>query len=158
MGYYVVPGNQGSLTTSAKTCVNTTGGATPRRHKLSEIVMGAVGNPNATDTALTFDVVRLGGAGAGSVSTAFTPNPNDPADAACSTVAGINNTSEGSVISTSTLAFFPINQRNTVRWVAVQESQMFIMPATTSSGAAVRCLAASGGFTASVAATVTFME
>lgn len=156
MGYYVVPGNQGTITTTAKTCANITGGATARRQKWSEIVMGAVANPNATDTALTFDLVRI--VAAGSTSTAFTPNPNDPADAACSAVAGINNTSEGSVTSNSTLAFFPLNQRNTIRWVAVQESQMFIMAATTSAGGALRALAASGGFTASVAATVTFME
>lgn len=156
MGYYVVPGNQASLTTTGKTAVQTSGAATPRRHKYSEIVMGALANPNATDTGLTFDVVRIT---ATSTATAYTPNQSDLADAACSTVAGINATAEPSIASTPlTLGLFPLNQRNTVRWVAVQESQMMTMPATTSAGAAVRCLAASGGFTSSVAATLTFME
>jgi len=157
MGYYVAAGNQATLTTTAKTAVNTTAPATGRRHKYSEIVMGAVANPNATDTALTFDVVRL--TTAGSTSTALTPNPSDLADAAATTVVGVNVTSEGSGASTNTyLALFALNQRNTVRWVAVQESQMMIFPTTQSAGGAIRCLAASGGFTASVAATVTFME
>lgn len=155
MGYYVVPGNQGSITTTAKTCVNTTGGATATRHKYTEIVMGAVANPNATDTALTFDVVRI--LAAGSTSTAYTPAAQDSVESATSVVAGINCTSEGSVVANSTMALFPLNQRNTIRWVAVQESQMMIMTAVTSAGAAIRALAASGGFTASVAATVTFM-
>lgn len=156
MGYYVVPGNAAANTTAARSnvCLTSAG----RREKVCEMVMGAVANPNATDTALTFDLIRVTTNASVGGGTAFTPNPQDPADAACSGVANINLTTESSAVANSTLAFFPINQRNTVRWVAVQESQMHIVSTTTSAGVALRSLAASGGFTASTAATMNFME
>lgn len=159
MGYYVIAGALSATSTTAFEAATTTGGSSPRRAKYCEMVMGAVANPNAsTDTALTFDVVRVGGAGAPSAATAYTPVPVDSAEAAATTIAAIQATTHASVVANSTLAYFPINQRNTVRWVAVQESQMLMFPGIQSTGGTLRCLVATGGFTASIAATITLME
>jgi hypothetical protein len=57
----------------------------------------------------------------------------------------------GNQASRPTLLQILLNQRNTVHWVAVQESQTLIMPTTQSAGCAARVLSTT--FTASAAAT-----
>jgi hypothetical protein len=155
MATYAVPGFQSTVSTSYKSAVATWASATPRRCKWYEIIAGAVQVPNTTDCAIQVDVSRFttttGLAGA-----AFTPNPTDPADAACSTVVTINLTTDGVVTANSSVLNFGINQRGTTRWIAAQESQYLIIPATAQAG--FECRQLSSNYGSSIATQVTFLE
>ena len=71
--------------------------------------------------------------------TAFTPNPTDPADGAALIVAAVNITTEPSAaIISSSLFNVGLNQRATTRWIAAQESQYLIVPATAVNGLYLR--------------------
>lgn len=156
MATYAVGGNQGTLTSSYKGHVATWCSATLKRHKWYEILIGATGNPNATDTYIQVDVSRLSQT-TSIAGSAFTPNPTDPADGASLTVALANETTEPSaaLIATSLLNF-GVNQRNTTRWISSQESQYLIAPATTINGLYLRGL--SNAYTGANAAQITFLE
>lgn len=157
MPYYHVPGRQDAVSSAYKTSAQVSASAAPtKRGKVTEINIGTLGNPNATDTYLQWDVSRITATGAGA-NTAWTPTSVDPADGAAQTSAGINATVEATTItSNSTIKFWGVNQRNTLRWVAQQESQMLIWPATSGSGLILRCLSAT--YTATSAGTIDFME
>lgn len=154
MGYYAVPGNQATISSSYKTAavVTATSGAL-RRGKIAEIMLGFSANPNATDTYGQFDLSRQTAVG---TSTAFTPNATDPADVAALATAGVNATVEGTITANSSVFNEAVNQRGSVRWVASQESQMLIYPATAANGFALRCLSTT--YTGSVTGQLTFME
>lgn len=154
MAKYMVPGNQATISSSYKTAaIATAAASTPRRGKIAEIIIGASANPNATDTYIQFDLSRQTAAG---TTTAFTPNPVDPADAACSALGGVNATVEGTVTANSSVFNDAINQRGTLRWIETDESKMLIWPATASNGFALR--AQSGTYTGSVTAQLGFLE
>ena len=154
MPKYAVPGNQGTISSSYKTgAVLTAATAGLRRIKVYDILVGASANPNSTDTYIQFDVSRQTAAG---TATSFTPNPLDPADPAAFTVAGVNSTVEGTVTANSSLWNEAVNQRNSVRWIAADESQMLIGPATNLNGLALR--AQSGTYAGSVTAQLNFLE
>ncbi len=156
MPYYHVPGRQDVVSSSYKTAAQTNATGTNKRGKISEINLGTLANPNATDTYVDWDLSRITATGAGAY-TAFTPNPWDGADGVAVNVAGINATAEATTITAnSTLKRWGMNQRNTLRWVAPQESQMLIWPATSGAGLILRCQ--SSTWTATASGTVDFME
>jgi hypothetical protein len=157
MATYAVGGSQGTISSSYKGCVATWAiSATPKRIKWYEIILGATGNPNATDTYFQFDVSRLSQT-TSIAGTAFTPNPTDAADGAAVTVALISETTEPSAaLIANSLLNFGLNQRNTTRWVAPQESQYLIAPATGLSGLYARAL--SNAYTGALASQITFLE
>jgi hypothetical protein len=156
MPYYHVPGTVTPVSSAYKTNAQvwTTGGA--KRGKISEINLGTAANPNATDTYIEWDLSRISGTGS-AAGTSFTPNAIDPADGAAVTSALINLTTESSLVTAnSTLKHWGMNQRNSLRWVAQQESQMLIFPATSGNGLVLR--ATSSTFTACSIGTVDIME
>ena len=154
MAKYVVPGNQATVSSSYKTAATVYAGASAtRRGKIAEILIGASANPNATDTYIQFDLSRVTAAG---TVTAFTPNPVDPADAACSAVAGVNATAEPTVTSNSSLFNEAINQRGTLRWLESDESKMLTYPATSLAGFSLR--AQSSTYVGSVTGLIGFLE
>lgn len=157
MATYNVGGNQATLSSSFKGTVALIGGATlPRRIKLLEYKIGATGNPNATDTYIQFDISRLSNT-TSLAGTAFTPNPDDSADAASVSLANVNQTTEPSaaLIATS-LDNYGINQRGTVRMVVSQESWSTTTPATAAAGLYARVL--SNAYTGACAVQAKFLE
>jgi hypothetical protein len=157
MGYYAVSGKQTTLTSGLKgavaTWTNTTG---LRRHKWYELIIGAASNPNATDTYVQVDVSRLT-ATTSLAGTSFTANPLDPADGVAIALALVNITTEpNSAIIGTQLMQFGLNQRNTTRWIAAQESQYFVAPATNLNGLYSRLL--SNALTTEVDVQLYFME
>jgi hypothetical protein len=143
------------MSSTYKSSCSTWGPATPRRHKWYEIIAGAVQNPNATDCAIQLDVSRFTTT-TGLAGTAFTPNPTDPADAACTTVVAVNLTVDPVVTASSQVLNFGLNQRGTTRWIAAQESQYLIVPATAQAGFDLRQLSAQ--YASSIATQITFLE
>src|SRR5262245_46077189 len=107
-----------------------------RRASLSEIMVGAVAAPNATNCNITWDVSRTTAAG---TATAVTPTAADPADAASDVVANVNHTAEPTVTAASSLWSIALNQRASQRWVAKDGSEL-IIPATNLAGLASRSL------------------
>jgi hypothetical protein len=155
MATYAVQGASGALTSSYKGVGVTWVSATPKRIKWYEIIMGSAANPNATDTYIQVDVSRLATT-TGLAGTAWTPNATDPADGAALTLSANLLTTEPVITASSSLLNFGINQRATTRWIAAQESQYLIVPATAQSGLELR--AQSSTFTASVQGQITFLE
>jgi len=158
MAYYAVPGNQATTTSAYKTAAlvqaATTG--TLRRGKVFEVMVGANGNPNATDTYVQWDISRITASGAGAY-TAWTPTAIDPADAASLSITGINATAEATTFTANSSIFnVSVNQRGTLRWVAAQESQYLVFPATASNGLALRGL--SNAYTGALGGQLTYQE
>lgn len=156
MPYYAIVGNQSTVSSSYKTAAQGNATGTNKRGKVFELLLGASGNPNATDTYLQFDVSRITATGAGAY-TSWTPTALDPADGAAVNVSGINATAEATAFTANSSLFNEgINQRASVRWVAAQESQMMVWPATSGNGLALRVLSTT--YTSSVTAQMTFQE
>lgn len=157
MPYYFVRGQQDVVSSSYKTAAQVqASAAATRRGKVTEINLGTLGNPNATDTFLDWDLSRITATGAGA-NTAWTPTSRDPADGAAQSGSGINATAEATTITSNSSLFREgMNQRNTLRWVAPQESQAIIWPATSGSGLILRVLSSTYITTAS--GTIDFME
>ena len=131
--------------------VNASTGATPRRGKIYDLLVGTDGTP--ADNFMTWDVSRITSTVAGAVS--FTPNALDPADAAADSQAFTNHTAEATITSSSSLFVVGVNQRASYRWVAAPGGEL-LWPATTANGLVVRVL--SGGYTGTATATVHFEE
>jgi hypothetical protein len=133
MATYQINGNQATVSTGAKStmaCWAIT--ATLKRIKIYEFDVGATGVPNASDCNITIQLNRLTYTSL-IVGTAYTPTATDAADGAAVTVSNVNVTTEpaaNSVTTASPLYVNGMNQRNTIRWVAAQESQYFISAAT----------------------------
>lgn len=156
MPYYAVPGNQSTVTSSYKTVAQANATGTNKRGKVYEIILGANSNPNATDTYLEWQVSRITATGAGAYTT-WTPTALDPADGAAVNVSGVNATAEATAVTTNSQLFWEgVNQRSAVRWVASQESQYLVWPATAGNGLVLRVQ--SGTFTSSVTGQLSFME
>jgi hypothetical protein len=156
MPYYAVPGNQGTIAAGYKTAAQVNATGATKRIKVYELMVGPTGAPNATDCSIQFDVSRITATGAGAYTT-WTPTLLDPADGAAVSVAGINATAEATAITAnSSLWNEGVNQRNSLRWVAPQESQYLIAPATLSNGFVLRALSAT--YTSSVSGQITFQE
>jgi hypothetical protein len=156
MATYAVGGKSGNIGASYTGCAVTWApSSNPARHKWYEFILGATANPNTTDTYIQVDISRLSGT-TSLAGTAFTPAPTDPADAASLTLAANTITTEvNSAILGVSLFNTGINQRATVRWIAAQESQYLIVPATSQNGLELR--AESGTYASTMDAQVSFM-
>jgi len=156
MATYAVGGKTGNVTSSYTGAgVTWARASNPARHKWYEFVLGATANPNATDTYIQVDISRLSGT-TSLAGTAFTPAPTDPADAASLTLAANTITAEvNSAILGVSLFNTGLNQRATTRWIAAQESQYLIVPATAQNGLELR--AQSSTYASTFDAQISFM-
>ena len=157
MATYAVGGNQGTISSTYKGAVATwTPTSNAKRHKWYEFVLGTTANPNPTDTYVQVDISRLSQT-TSIAGTSFTPNPTDPADGAGLIVGLINETTEPSAALIATSLFnMGINQRATTRWIAAQESQYLIAPATGLNGLYLR--AESSTYAGSFSAQISYLE
>lgn len=156
MPYYAVPGNQGTVSSSYKTAAQLNATGSTKRGKVYDIMVGASANPNATDTFVQWDISRISATGAGAY-TEWTPTLLDPADGAAVLVSGINATAEATTITAnSSLWNTAVNQRGTYRWVAAQESQNLVIPATSGAGLILRALSTT--YTGSVVGQFSYQE
>ena len=126
-----------------------------RRGKVYEVIMGATSNPNATDCVIQYDVSRMTASGS-LAGTSFVPVVLDPNDAACAAIGYILVTTAPTITASSSLLNVGLNQRNSQRWQASQESQMMVWPATTGNGVVSRCL--SPTYAGDVGIQISFME
>lgn len=114
---------------AATTIVGFTADATrPRRSKLYDVIVGSDATP--ADNAAEYNIQRIVATG---TSTAITPQPLDPADAATETDAGEAHSIEPTYTSNAVLGNIMSNQRATVRWVASPGGEL-VIPATASNG------------------------
>lgn len=158
MANYAVPGSHSAVASTYKTAALVQGATTGalRRAKVWDIMIGASANPNATDTFIQWDISRFTASGAGAY-TAWTPTSLDPADSAAVVVAGITATAEATTFTAnSSLWNVAVNQRGSLRWVAPQESQSIIMPATASNGLSLRGLSTT--YVSTTTAQMTYQE
>lgn len=108
-----------------------TASATPRRTKTYELNLGCSGAPN--DNAFDWQIQRCTTAG---TSSAVTPQPLDPADAAALFAAGENITVTPTLTAGQILLDIALNQRATYRWLAAPYSEL-VTPATQNNGLAL---------------------
>lgn len=139
-----------AITTTYKTLINLTAGATPRRIRIHEFVFGTTGTP--ADNAMQYDVSKTSTVGTGVSGVVV---PLDAADAAFSGASTINHTVEPTVTANGSQWMAGMNQRATHRWVAYP-GQELVIPATANAGLAFRCL--SPGYTGNASAQVEFVE
>lgn len=112
--------------------------ATARRTKLTEITFGQDAAP--ADNTVKYVLQRFTAPG---TSTAVTPQPIDPADAAALTAAGTNHTVEPTYTAGAILLTVPQNQRATFRWVAPPYGEL-VTPATNNNGIGIQTPVAGG--------------
>lgn len=158
MPYYYV---DGSLTASAafnqhgalvySTSAN---GSALRRGRIYELLMGAASAPAATDTPIAYDVSRITTSTSGG--TSYAPQCTDPAEAQTPSALAYITASGATVTANSSNFSVALNQRNSQRWTAAQESQMLIWPATSGNGFCFRGLSPS--YAASVKTGLYFQE
>lgn len=142
---------QQSIAATYKTLLALTAQTTSlRRFKIYDVLFGTNGVPS--DNFMEYDISRQTAAG---TSTASTPNPLDPADAAAFTVGSANFTAEGTITAASSVFYVGINQRASMRWVAAPGSEL-VAPATNLAGFAFR--ARSGAYTSTATVTEMFAE
>src|SRR5262245_18873662 len=157
MPYYAIGGLQGTLTSTFKGSVAAwTVTASAKRMKWYEVIIGATGNPNSTDTYIQVDISRLL-ATTSIAGTTGTQTALDSADgtSVMSSLVSITTEPNAAIIGAS-LMNFGLNQRNTTRWIAAQESQYLVAPATNINGLYMRAL--SNAYTGSCATQVYMME
>lgn len=159
MAYYAVPGHQTCSAAyngnAAIAFASTTINGAARRGKCYEVIMGATSNPNATDCVIQYDVSRMTASGS-LAGTSYIPNALDPADGAAAAIAYVLVTVAPTITASSSLLNVGLNQRNSQRWQAAQESQMMVWPATTGNGLVLRCL--SPTYTGDVGGQISFQE
>ncbi len=103
----------------------------PRRLKWYDVIMGS--EAAAADNPFLWTVQRCTALG---TSTAVTPQPLDPADAATEADAGENHTIDATQTANALLLSIALNQRATFRWVAAPGGEL-VTPATAANGAAL---------------------
>lgn len=107
-------------------------GGSTRRHRWIDVVCGVDGTPG--DTAVRYLFQRATALG---TSTAVTLNPLDPADVACSAVAGQGHSVEPTYTANAVLLQLVFNQRSTVRWFAAPGEEL-VCPATAANGIGIQ--------------------
>lgn len=158
MAKYSVSNNLGgtmqAMATSYKTLLALTCQTTPLgRFKIYEWKVGTNGAP--ADNWMEYDISRQTAAG---TATSVTANPLDPADASASTVCVANASVEGTITAASSVDYWPVNQRASVRWVAMGDDDMLVAPAVNNAGFAFRSRAAAAGYTGTVGVAIKFKE
>ena len=158
MPYYFI---NGSLSASvafnqhgALAYATSTNGSALRRGRVYELLMGAASAPSATDTDIAYDLSRITTSTSGG--TSYAPQCTDPAEAQTPSALAYITASGATLTANSSVFAVPLNQRNSQRWTAAQESQMLIWPATSGNGFAFRAL--SPAYSASVQTNMYFQE
>lgn len=131
MANYAVQVNR---TASATASLGTIGAdaTRPRRGELYDLILGS--EAAAADNPFLYLVQRCTALG---TSSAVTPQPLDPADAATEADAGENHTVEPTYTANAVMLAIPLNQRATFRWVA-DEYRRIVYPATAASGLGIQ--------------------
>ena len=104
----------------------------PRRAKWYDVEFGS--EATAADNPFLYVLQRCTAAG---TSTAVTPQPLDPADAATESTAGQNHTVEPTYTAAAIMYRLALNQRATFRWVA-RDGKEIVTPATASNGLGIQ--------------------
>ncbi len=99
-----------------------------RRGELYDLIFGS--EAAAADNPFLYVLQRFTAAG---TSTAVTPQPLDPADAAAVSVAGQNHTVEPTYTASQILLDLALNQRASFRWWASDTGRL-VYPATANNG------------------------
>lgn len=126
-------------------------GSSPRRLRLSELIIGSDAATLGTSN-FRFEVQRSTAAATG---TAITPEPLDPADAACVALMKSNLSVQGTNTAGKIPITIPLNEQATFRWVANPGSEI-VVPATANNGLHINTPVA--GNTPSAHASIIFSE
>lgn len=148
MAAYAVEMNRTASTTASVGSI-TADATRPRRGKWYDVIFGAEATP--ADNAFRYIIQRVTAAG---TSTAVTPQPLDPADAATEADAGENHTIEPTYTAGAILLAVGLNQRATFRWVASPGGEL-VYPATASNGLGVQTPTSSA---VAITSTIHFVE
>ena len=131
MARYAVQLNRTASTTASLGTIGADA-TRPRRGKLYYLVLGSEASP--ADNAFQYIVQRCTALG---TSTAVTPQPLDPADAATESDAGENHTAEPTYTSNAVLLAVGLNQKATFQWRAPAGDEI-VYPATASNGLGIQ--------------------
>jgi hypothetical protein len=155
MAVFSAIGQQNTLTSGLKSAIIVLAAASNmRRQKHFDLNLSQGSAPASTDTNIEFDYSRNTAVGTG---TAYTCNPNDPADGAFTGSANVNTTIEGTYTASSSVFQILLNQRAPYRWQTYLGSGAeLVVPATASVGFGLRVLSA--GYTGSAGGTIYFQE
>jgi hypothetical protein len=155
MPVYSSIGYQQTVSSSSKTAISIVAGSTARRGLIFDLNMGTQSAPASTDTNIQFALERQTAVNSGG--SAWTANPNNPADAAFVGTVSYNPTGEGTITASSAVFVIGMNQRAPYRWQTYLGSGAELMyPATQSNGFALRVLSA--GYTGQAGGTIYHVE
>ena len=145
-------GTQQSMTTTYVGAILgiTAPGATPRRFKIYDVLIGTNGIP--ADNFIEWDISRVT---ASSTATILAAQPLDLANAAAVTTCTVNSSAHALITTGSNVFYLGANQRASYRWVASPGGEL-VAPATSSAGFQLR--ARSGGYTGTGTGTIHFDE
>jgi hypothetical protein len=127
-----------SSTASVASVVGTT--ATLRRARIYSATFSSEATP--AEVAILWQIQRVTAAG---TSTAVTPKPKDLADAASGETCGQVHTIEPTYTSGEIMYSNAVHQRATVRWIARDDADMIVLPATNAAGIGVKTPTLNGG-------------
>ena len=138
-------GTQQNLSSSYKSLVTVLASSSiqARRAFVVSAAFGTNGTP--ANNELEWDISRVSADGTG---TGITCNPLDAADAASCTAGSVNYTAEPTVTSASSLFYMGLNQQASYRWVAIDDRDRLVVPATAAHGFAFRAKSAAYASTA----------
>ena len=105
--------------------------SSPLRLLLSSVMFGMT---TVASAAFTYVVQRET---AQSTGTSRTPQADDPADAATTATGKDTVTVDGTLTANAFVLYWPFYQNNSGRWVAVNDRQRKVVPATASNGFAL---------------------
>jgi hypothetical protein len=146
MSVYSVQGTQTAAAKTALTIVSTAA----IRPRLMAFNLSQVGTVS-TDANFEVHLKRFTAAG---TTTAVTPAAVDSGDPASTFTAGSNATVEPTYTANTLLRQLAINPRSTFRWVALEQRDEVILPATAANGVGFLVNALGGATTIVVDATV----
>lgn len=140
---------QGTQTAAAKTALTlvSTAAVRPRLLAFNLSNIGTV----STDAGFEVQLKRFTAAG---TTTAVTPAAVDSGDPASVFTAGSNATVEPTYTASTVLADVAVNPRSTFRWVALEQRDEVILPATAANGVGFLLNTLGGATTVVVDATV----
>lgn len=127
-----------SATASVGTVVGTT--ATLKRAKIYSMTFSSEATP--AEVAILWQAQRVTASGTG---TAITPKPKDLADAASGETCEHIHTIEPTYTSGEVMYSNAVHQRATVRWIARDDGDMIVLPATNDAGLGWKTPTLNGG-------------
>lgn len=112
-----------------------------RRFKVYSMTFSSEATP--AEVAVLWQVQRT--TAAGTAGSTVTPKPKDPADSACIAVAGQAHSAEPTYTSGEIMYSNAVHQRATVRWIARDDGDMIVIPATNLAGIGFKTPTLNGG-------------